>query len=75
MSRDLRQYARQTNLCLLIGGLLILYLVGDGLIYFFYGSQAALSGLLCLCLGLAPLLLIGVCLWAMEWIVKRSDPG
>ena len=39
---------------LLVGGVLILFVVGDGLIYLFYGRQAALMGLLCLAAGLAP---------------------
>lgn len=66
MTRDLRRYARQTNVRLIVGGLLLLFVVGDGLIYIFYGRSAALMGLLCLGLGLAPLFLIGLALWAVE---------
>ena len=73
MSRDLRRYSRQTNFRLILGGILLLYLVGDGLIYWIYGSGAALMGLLCLTAGLAPLLLIILILGVMEWIVKRAD--
>ena len=44
--RDLRRYANQTNFRLIVGGLLLLFIVGDGLIYIIYGSAAAISGLL-----------------------------
>jgi len=69
----LRRYARQTNARLLIGFLLILFLVGDGLIYMFYGRQAALMGLICMLLGLAPVVLVWLLLWALEWTAKRLD--
>jgi hypothetical protein len=73
MSRDLRKYARQTNVRLLIGFILILFVVGDGLIYWFYGRGAALMGLLCMAVGLGPVLLIWLILAVMEWAVKRVD--
>jgi hypothetical protein len=73
MKRDLRRYALQTNARLLIGFILILFLVGDGLIYYFYGQGAAVMGVLCLAAGTAPLLLIGLILWGMEWLVKRAN--
>lgn len=75
MARDLRRYARQTNLRLILGGLVLLYLVGGGLIYFIYGRAAALTGVLCLTVGLAPLVLIILILGLMEWIVRHSDQG
>lgn len=73
MKRDLRQYARQTNFRLAIGGLLLLFLVGDGLIYLIWGRQAAISGLLCLGAGMLPLITILLVFWLMEWIVKRAN--
>ena len=73
MTRDLRRYARQTNARLLIGGILILFVIGDGLIYLFYGRSAALMGLVCLIGGLAPLILIWLVLTLMGWIVKRAN--
>ena len=71
MTRDLRNYAKQTNRRLLFGGIVLLFLVGDGLIYLIYGQEAALLGLLCLSAGLAPLLLIWLILLVIEWLVKR----
>jgi hypothetical protein len=73
MSRDLREYARQTNIRLIVGGILIVFVIGIGLIYAFYGLGAATTGLLCLILGLLPLLLIWVMFWALERITKRVN--
>jgi Na+/proline symporter len=73
MTRDLRKYARDTNLRLLIGFILLLFIVGGGLIYAFYGPQSVVFGFLCLLAGLAPLVLIGLLLWGLEWIVKRAN--
>lgn len=75
MSRDLRRYARQTTTRLIIGAILLLFIVGDGLIYVFYGRNAALMGLLCLMVGLSPLGLIGLALWAIGWVAKRANEG
>lgn len=72
MRRDLRQYARQTNLRLVLGFILLLFLVGDGLIYLFYGKGAALIGLLCLVGAMVPVALIVAALWAIDWIARRN---
>lgn len=71
MTKDLRKYAQQTNIRLLAGFLLILFLVGDGLIYVFYGSESAMLGLLCLIAGTTPLALIALVLWAFEKLTER----
>lgn len=73
MSRDLRQHATQTNRRLILGGIVILFVVGDGLIYVFYGKQAALLGLVCLVAGLAPLVLIWGALSIIGWIAGRES--
>ena len=75
MPRDLRRYARQTNVRLFAGGLLLLFIVGDGLIYIFYGPASALTGFLCLLGGLFPLVLIWLALWLLEWITNHADRG
>lgn len=64
---DSRKYARQTIYRLVIGFLVLLFVVGDGLIYIFYGQGAALLGLLCLLAGMIPV--IGVVFFF--WISKR----
>jgi hypothetical protein len=71
--RDLRRYARQTSARLLVGFIAILFIIGIGLIWFFYGREAALLGLVCLIGGLAPLALIGISLYLIEWIVRRAN--
>ena len=72
MGRDLRHYARQTNLRLIFGFILLLFVVGDGLIYIFYGRNAALMGLLCLLAGLSPLVLILLTLWLIDWVARSN---
>lgn len=72
MGFDLRRYARQTNLRLLIGFIFLLFTLGEGLIWYFYGSGAALLGLLCLLAGLVPLILIYGILWVMERLVQSQ---
>jgi hypothetical protein len=74
MTRDLRKYAKQTNIRLIVGGIIILFVLGDTLIYIFYGLNAALLGLLCLAGGLAPVGLIILILAIIEWVVKRANP-
>jgi hypothetical protein len=73
MTRDLRRYARQTNVQLFVGFLLILFILGDGLIYWIYGREAAVFGLICLAAGLVPLLLIWGLLALMGWVAKKAN--
>lgn len=70
---DLRNYARQTYVRLIIGAILILFIVGDGLIYIIYGPGPAIVGLLCLAAGLLPILLILLFFWLIEKVVKRAN--
>ncbi len=71
--RDLRKYARQTNTRLIVGGVLLLFIVGIGLIYLLYGPAAAGMGFLCMGAGLIPLLLIFLFLWVIEWVTKKAN--
>ena len=73
MSRDLRQYARQTNYRLIAGFFLVLFIIGDGLIYLFFGREAAIMGLICLVAGIIPIILILLALWIIDWIVRRNN--
>ena len=73
MGRDLRQYTRQTQARLLVGFVFILVVVGVGLIYVFYGPQAAWTGLLCLGMGLSPLLLVWMILLIIDRIIRKVD--
>lgn len=75
MTRDLRDYARQTTIQLGIGFIFLLFVVGIGLIYLIYGKNAALIGLVCLFVGVIPLLLIALALWFIGEIVKKNREG
>jgi hypothetical protein len=71
--RDLRRYAKQTNTRLAVGFVLLLFFVGDGLIYYFYGLGAAVSGLICIFAGLFPIVLIWLVLLVVEWVARNAD--
>jgi hypothetical protein len=73
MSRDLRKYMRDTNVRLIAGALLLLFIVGDGLIWLIYGFGAAMMGLLCILASLVPVVLILLLLGLSDWIVKRAN--
>jgi len=71
--RDLRNYAKQTNVRLGVGAFLLLFVVGVGLIYLIYGSGAAMMGMICLLAGLTPLVLIFLSFVVLDWIQKRAN--
>ena len=73
MSRDLRRYMKDTNLRLIVGAVVLLFLVGDGLIWLIYGFGAAVMGLLCMLGALVPIGLIFFFLFLSDWIVKRAN--
>ncbi|MEN6408515.1 MAG: hypothetical protein ABFD44_02225 [Anaerolineaceae bacterium] len=73
MSRDLRHYARQTTTRLIFGALILIFVVGDGLIYWRYGKDAAVTGLLCFGAALLPILMVIVILWLLEKVVKNAN--
>jgi hypothetical protein len=73
VTKDLRKFARQTNLRLLIGFILIVFLIGDGLIYVIYGRDPALLGLVCLFAAVGPVVIIWLILNGFEWIAKRAN--
>jgi hypothetical protein len=72
MARDLRRYSQQTNFRLLVGFLVLVFVVGDGLVYLFMGRNAAMMGLVCLVLGLAPAVLVWLLLGLVGWLVKKE---
>ena len=72
--RDLREYAKQTGVRLTLGAFILLFIVGDGLIWVIYGKEAAGMGLTCLMAALFPVILILAVFLAIEWILKRARP-
>lgn len=75
MLRDLRQYAKQTNLRSFAGFVLLFLIVGEGLIWLVYGAGAAVFGILCVLGAMIPIALIVLILWLMEIVLKRADHG
>jgi len=74
LKRDLRKFARETNVQLAVGAFVLLFGLGIALIYFIYGAGAALIGFLCLLGGLVPIALITAWLYGIDWILKRARP-
>lgn len=72
MSLDLKNYMNQTKIRLIVGSILIIFVVGDGLIFLFWGKNAAIFGFICLLAGIIPVGLIIAILWIFEWVVKRA---
>jgi cation transporter-like permease len=72
--RDLREYAKQTNVRLAIGAFILVFVIGVALIWAFYGEGAAGMGLACLLATLFPVALIMLFFLAIEWILKRARP-
>ncbi len=70
--RDLRAYARGTQLRFILGGLALAIVVGNGLIWLIYGPGAARMGLLCSLAALFPLGLIAGWLWLLDQLAGRA---
>ena len=73
MSRNLREYARTTNTRLVIGFILLLFCLGDGLIYLIYGKNAAIMGMFCMLGGLALVIIIWLVLLLIDWIIIKAN--
>jgi len=72
MSRDLRAYARNTNVRLALGAFFLLFVIGVGLIYLVYGREAAVLGFFCMLAAMLPVVLTLLFLFITDWIVKRA---
>jgi multisubunit Na+/H+ antiporter MnhB subunit len=72
LSRDLRNYARKTNVRLAAGAIILLFVIGLGLIYLIYGKEAAGLGFFCLLAALTPVALILVVFYLLDWMMKRA---
>ena len=70
--RDLRAYARATHFRLILGAAALLLVIGGGLIWLVYGKSAAVLALVCMGLGVAPMVLIAAFLGLAGWIARRN---
>ncbi len=74
MSRDLRKYTRETNVRLVFGAFILLFVVGVGLIWLIYGQGAGGMALLCLLATLVPIILILGTFLGIDWIIRHARP-
>ena len=65
---------RKTRFRLVVGALVLIFIVGEGLIYWIYGPSAAATGLVCMGAGLLPVVIVMIVLQIIEWIVKKANP-
>ena len=72
MARDLQKYASKTTINLIIGGFVLLFVVGVGLIALFYGVKAALFGFLCMLGGLVPIGMVALLMFGLDFFVKKT---
>ena len=72
--KDLREYAKQSNVRMAFGAFILLFVVGVALIWVFYGERAAGMGFVCLLATLFPVILILGIFLGIEWILKRARP-
>lgn len=70
---DLRRYQTATDRNLLIGFFIVLFLVGGGLIYFFYGVGGLSTGLLCMLGGAVLAGVVVLVAFGFEWLSKWLD--
>ncbi len=68
---NMRNYRRQGEIRAIIAFIIILFGVGDGLLWVFYGSQTALLGALCMLGGLVPIAVVFLIFSFLDWILKR----
>jgi len=71
--RDLRKYARQTSVRLIIGAILLILVAGVGFTWLIYGKGAALTALLCIGAGLVPVILILGLFLLISWILRKQN--
>ena len=73
MSRDLREYTKNTKTRLVIGFVALIFLVGDGLIFLFFGKESGIFGLVCMLGAFIPILLVIIFLMIADKIVKKNQ--
>jgi hypothetical protein len=69
---DSRSYASRLERELIVGALLIGLVLGVGLIFLFWGEQAALTSLLCFALFLGVIAVVWGFLRVISWLGERE---
>ena len=70
--RDLRKYAKKTDMHLIIGFFVLLVVVGLGLVFFIWGAGAAVTGLICVGVALLPVLAVLGVVWILDYLARRA---
>jgi hypothetical protein len=70
---DLRRYQTATDRNLLVGFFIVLFLVGGGLIFLFYGVGGLSTGLLCMVGGAVLAGVVVLVAFGFEWLSKWLD--
>lgn len=73
MSQDMRKYAAQTKVQLIIGAIILFFVVGLGLIAIIYGLNAALLGFVCLLGAILPIGAIVLLFGGLDVLVKKLN--
>jgi hypothetical protein len=73
VGRDLREHRRATDRRLIVGFVVLLLVVGDGLVYLAYGPAAALSGMLCMVGAVAIFGVLWLILFGLSRLADRID--
>ena len=68
------RYRRQTQVRLIVGGMLILLIVGGGLVWLLYGLAAAITVVTCLLGAVGLMGLLWLILAVLERWVGEEDP-
>lgn len=73
-SFSLDRHRGQTQVRLILGGLLILVVIGGGLVWVIYGQAAAITAVTCLLVGVGLFGLLWLILTLLELWVKEDEP-
>jgi threonine/homoserine/homoserine lactone efflux protein len=73
MKRDLRKYSQQTIIRMVIWGILLIFIIGNLMIYIFFGQPAFLTGITCMLAGLLPLGAIYLVFLGLDYFLKKYN--
>ncbi len=73
MKQDLRKYSQQTIKRTVIWGILLIFIVGNLMIYIFFGQQALVTGITCMLSGMLPLVAIYLVFLALDFFLKKYN--
>lgn len=68
-----RAHRARTDRNLLLGFFALLFIVGGGLIWYFYGASAAALGVVCIALGAILTGLVALLMVGLQWLSDRLE--